>query len=189
MILRMSFGWILIALLWICPNDTRACEHIPSVGPESLDFEVTVRDTGQPVYDGMVLPSVTFIRFQLIATAFGSCQAMASGPNGCVAGTLYQRLVAKIAADVAIDSTAQQGTYSAFSVTGRDPDDGTTEFYHVLDTHDLSTTPGPRDELLYAPGKYTFEIRNHILDTVCYISPNRVVKRWPHKMRQFSRCR
>lgn len=156
-------------------HDDPNCPDNHIADGESLDLEVTIRDTGQPVSDGMTVKTGTYLRWHMIATAYGRCETFFSYGGQCNAGAVYQRTVNHISGNLNADTTSLDGNYSAFDVFGRNSS-GTTAFYNLLDTHDLTRTGGPPEEYLYGAGRYTYTVDNIINSTVCKISPNRVTK-------------
>ena len=83
---------------------------------------------------------------------------------------MYERTVNHIGVYVDISSTGLNGTYFVGNVYGKNSN-GTTAFFHVLDTSAGNST-GPLNFLLSYPGTYTFRIKAIINTTPCDIQPN-----------------
>jgi hypothetical protein len=157
--------------------ESDGCPDIHVNGGESLSPDVTIRDTGQPVYDGMVVPTSTFLRFHMIGTAYGQCEIYKPAVGGgCYLSAVHQRLVAGLPLALFAKTTSLNGDYFLGQVAGKDPATGTTAFYHVLDSHDETTSSGPLEPLLANAGIYRFRMRNGINGTICKIQPSQIDK-------------
>ena len=152
---------------------TGSCPDIPHIGPESLDFEVTIRDTGQPLNSGDTVPSGIYVRWHFRATAYGHCEVIS--PPVCTYYFTDYRKVARIQVDAVVDTTSGQMSGRYFDIMGHDAN-GATAWYHELDTHNLSTTYGPQDDYMYGRGSYEFNVKNLIMPTICNIQPTSVEK-------------
>lgn len=153
----------------------QSCENVPQGSGESISASISIRNTGQPVGDNGLVPSSTWIDINALATAFGQCIGMGWNcqQSPCVCqetGTTYERTVNHIGVYVDISTSGSlNGTYFVGNVYGRNPN-GTTAFFHVLDTS-ASNSTGPLDFLLSTPGTYTFRIKAIINKTPCNIEP------------------
>jgi hypothetical protein len=140
----------------------QSCENVPEGGGESISANISIRNSGQPVSNNGLVPSSTWIDINALATAFGQCIGMTwncqQSPCVCQeSGTIYERTVNHIGVYVDISTSGSlNGTYFVGNVYGRNPN-GTTAFFHVLDTS-ASNTTGPLGFLLSTPGTYTFRI-------------------------------
>jgi RHS repeat-associated protein len=151
------------------------CPDLHINGGESIAPDVTVRDTGQPVYDGMVLPTSTYLRFHMVGAAYGECDTYRPAiGGGCEPGSVDERKVASLPLDLFAKTTSLNGQYFLGQIVGKDPATGQTKLYHVLDSHNASTSTGPLDQPLNSAGVYRFRMRNSIYSTFCLIDPNRV---------------
>lgn len=153
----------------------QSCENVPQGSGESISANISIRNTGQPVSNNGLVSSSTWIDINALATAFGQCISMALNcqPSPCICqetGTIYERTVNHIGVYVDISTSGSlNGTYFVGNVYGRNPN-GTTAFFHVLDTS-ASNSTGPLGFLLSTPGTYTFRINAIINKTPCNIEP------------------
>lgn len=150
-----------------CPDT-----HINS--GESIEYEVTVRDTGQPVYDGMVLPTYTILRFHGRAAAYGQCEIYWPSANGCYLGVTKYRYVGKINFKLFAEAGPLQGwQVNPGPVYALKPNGQTSTTHNVIDSHDADTT-GPSQHSLSYAGKYTYHTYNVTLGTICEIEPDTI---------------
>jgi hypothetical protein len=104
------------------------CPDLHINGGESIAPDVTVRDTGQPVYDGMVLPTSTYLRFHMVGAAYGECDTYRPAiGGGCEPGSVDERKVASLPLDLFAKTTSLNGQYFLGQIVGKDPATGQTE--------------------------------------------------------------
>jgi RHS repeat-associated protein len=166
---------VLFTLAPVASVKAQSCENNPQGGGESISANITTVDSGQPLSGTGVVPASTWIEINAVATALGQCIGMGwdcqESPCVCTeTGTVYERTVNHIGVYVDISSTGLNGTYFVGDVYGMNPN-GTTAFFHVLDTSAANST-GPLSFLLSYPGTYTFRIKAIINTTPCDIQPN-----------------
>jgi RHS repeat-associated protein len=154
----------------------QSCPHTPNGGGESINAWITVKNTGAPVTNGMVVPAGTQLRLDAVAESQGSCIGRApcgNEPCDCKdSGFIYERTInhTDIWADIST-ATSLNGSYMIGYVVGKHPN-GTTADWHVLDTT-ASNSSGPAYETLFYPGTYHFHFRAVINTTPCEIMPDR----------------
>lgn len=174
---NLIFFSILCLLLCVASGSVKAqsCENIPEGSGESISANVTVSGSGGTLSDQAVVPGYTNIDINAMATAFGQCVGMAWScqQSPCVCqqtGFTYERTVNHIGVYVDISTSGGlNGTYFVGNVYGKNPN-GTTAFFHVLDTSAANST-GPLHFLLSYPGTYQFRIKSIINTTPCDIEP------------------
>lgn len=153
-----------------CPDN-----HISS-GTELVP-EVTVKATGQPVYDGMILPTSTFLLVHMRGTAYGRCEIFTPQiGGGCGLLTTQERLVNNLRLNLTAETTTQNGDSFVGQVVGKDPVTGTTAFYHELDSHDQTTSTGPLQPYMSGAGSYRYLMTNITVQTTCNIAPATISK-------------
>jgi hypothetical protein len=148
-----------------------ACPDTHTNGGQDLTFDVSVQATGQPVFDGMVLPQFTQIRVHAIATALGRCDTYHAFGQQCVAGSQYERTVFDIRLYETTDFWPAEWRSGSASADG--------QFHHVIDTYDTTSSDastGPMGTSLGVVGPYLWEVRNRINTAICHINPDRVSK-------------
>jgi len=143
-------------------DDDSSCPDIEINGGESMEGWVHDKNSGVLLPSGSIVPAGTYVQVHVRATAFGSCQAnnYSSSTDSCeLSQFIYQRNVSHADYFYSIDNLDPEyrDFYRLWNPNyGHNPD-GTTGFFHVLDTHDLTTSSGPRQEVLWREGIYTFE--------------------------------
>ncbi|RKZ61720.1 MAG: hypothetical protein DRQ44_11555, partial [Gammaproteobacteria bacterium] len=134
------------------------------------------QNTGALLPSGSIVPAGTFVDVHVRATAFGSCQENYPIDGCTLSEFVYERLVAHADYYYSVDNLdpGYKDVYREWNPSfGHDPD-GTTGNFHILDTHDLTTSSGPRQEALWREGIYTFEFRSLNSATNCSIQPQNV---------------
>lgn len=172
MTVRFLARAIVLSVWWLSSGSAQAAEScsVPHSGSESLDQDITIRDTGEAVRDGMVIQTGTYLRWHMRATADGYCEVR-SGAT-CDFNFNDYRGVSRINVDATIDTLSFKGSGLYFSIFGKD--DGYHNSPQVVDTHDLATSNGPVDVVLNGIGSYTFKAKNLIYTTLCPIPPDKV---------------
>jgi hypothetical protein len=166
--IRIVIG-TLVTMLWATgalphhPDD--ACPDTHINGGESISYEITVNETGQPVTNGMVLPQYTNIKVHALGTAYGRCE-MYYDFGQCYAGAVQQRSIYFLALYEATNWFPSERRSMAASTVSQYP--------NVIDTHDTSATTGPMGTSMGIAGPYWWEIRNVINTTNCLIDPSSV---------------
>lgn len=171
------FGCGLLFLLTL-PGSVCAsgmCPDIPSGGGQTMSATATKTvPTSCSVTNGMYVLKNTTLRLDAIATANGQCQIVLPQCSGagctCVpSSTIQERVLYFIDSWVDITSEGLNGTYAVGRVYGKNPN-GTTGYFHVLDTTQANTT-GPLSSLVSAAGQYLYHFRGSIATTACNILP------------------
>lgn len=148
--------------------------NVPHPGTDDLEYDLTIRDTGIPVVNDMVIESGTYVRWHMRAASDGHCEVR-GGPE-CEFFFNDYRGVAHIIVDATIDSMSWKGSGRYIDLMGKDDGNPETDWPQVIDTRDLSTSNGPRDHLMSSPGSYTFTVSSVISDSICPIPPDRLEK-------------
>jgi murein endopeptidase len=123
----------------------------------------------------MYVRPFTTLRLDAIATASGQCQIMVPDtkvtPPACVPSAIVEeRTINHIYSWVDITSNSQNGTVYPGQVFGKNPN-GTTAFWHVLDTTQTNST-GPLYFGIGLAGSYALHFQANINTTACNIQPN-----------------
>lgn len=148
-----------------------ACPDTHINGGQSIEYEVTVRDTGQPVYDGMVLPTNTRLRIHGNATAYGHCEIYHPViGGGCSQTSTENRYVAKIYTTFFAQAGVLNGFYSLGNIYAQNANGTTSTTHNVIDSHNADTT-GPVEPSLSFSGLYRYHVRNDTIQTTCKIPP------------------
>jgi len=96
-------------------------------------------------------------------------QCSGAGCTCVPSSTIQERVLYFIDSWVDITSEGLNGTYAVGRVYGKNPN-GTTGYFHVLDTTQANTT-GPLSSLVSAAGQYLYHFRGSIATTACNILP------------------
>ena len=174
-IILSSGAFVLLSSAPVPTVEAQSCDNIPQGSGESISANISVRETGQPLSTSGLIPSWTNIDINGVATALGQCIGMAwscqQSPCVCTeTGAVYERTVNHISVYVDISTNSSlNGTYFVGNVYGKNPN-GTTAFFHVLDTN-AGNSSGPVHFTLAYPGTYTFRIKAIINKTPCNIEP------------------
>jgi hypothetical protein len=147
-------GLLLAAASLPDPALAQAC-YVPHPGPQSVDWVVTDQPTGLQITDGMALPissqGYDTVNFHEWGTAYGSCDVYTPGCMEYV--TTYNVDVNNLATDLFAVSPVYNGWYYPGHVFGKNPANGTTAFYQVLNDADTTHSTGPIAPIMIsAPG-------------------------------------
>jgi RHS repeat-associated protein len=185
-LIQVAVAILALSIMILCGggSEVRAesCPLVPLGGGESIDYFITDRDTGKQVYDGMVVPTGSWLYLDSAATALGQCELLALHCEGlpptcwCILAATYERTVNHIG--ISLDAQTQgglNGHYAVGNIVGKDPATGYTAFYHVLDSRDDAYSSGTISNTLSYPGAYTYNFDDVINTTICNILPGSVV--------------
>lgn len=151
------------------------CPDTPSGGGQTMSASAKTQTTNCPVTNGMYVRSFTTLRLDAIATANGQCQItglQCTGASCVCVPTQYiqERTINNIHMWVDITNQSQNGTYTIGRVYGKNAN-GTTGFFHVLDTTQPDSS-GPLYLGVSSAGEYRLHFQGLINTTACNIQPN-----------------
>jgi len=163
--------FVIVCVAGVAHTNAQTCNHVPVGGGESITGWVVHRDTGAPIADGSTLASGTWVKIHALGTADGQCLARVMVEGVCTfTGQVWERTVNNITRYVNITSSGSlNGDYFQGLVVGMNAN-GTTAYFHVLDSSQSNTT-GPKVFLLPYAGTYIFRQKTVINKTPCNMEP------------------